>query len=77
MPIDSINNWGELINVNATKKISGECRFDIELTFDDGKGGGRQTNLDGRMTTDRKGISGLVLQGETPIGGFIGLKTIQ
>jgi hypothetical protein len=61
----------------ATPSSAGQCRFDLALTFEDGKGGGRQTDLTGRMTTDKKGMMGEVAQGDSLIGAFTGFKTIE
>lgn len=69
--------WGDLRSVKALQNQGGECRFDLALTFDDGKGGGRETDLIGRMTTDKKGIIGEVVQGSGYIGGFTGFKTTE
>jgi hypothetical protein len=69
--------WGNLRSVVATPSSAGQCRFDLALTFEDGKGGGRQTDLTGRMTTDKKGMMGEVAQGDSLIGAFTGFKTIE
>jgi hypothetical protein len=75
-PVDQYS-WGNLVSAKATQKFSDQtCNFDIELIFDD-NGGGRATNLNGNMTTDKKGLTGWVRQGSTPIGGFTASKTIQ
>lgn len=66
--------WGNLRSVVAKPSSAGDCRFDIALTFEDGKGGGRQTDLIGRMTTDKKGMMGEVAQGDSLIGAFTGFK---
>lgn len=70
--------WGNLRSVKAfTNEHVQQCRFNIALSFDDGEGGGRETNLLARMTVDKKGIIGEVIQGVRNIGGFIGFKTIK